>query len=115
MIYTAIFSLAVGMVMIGQWSFSYLSNQIPELEHERIRISFHIVGEMVTAISLIISGIALLANQPWAQSAYLLSLGMLFYTVIVSPGYFAQQGDWKWVAIFGLLLAAGIISLIPVL
>lgn len=115
MIYTAIFSLVVGLGMIGQWSLSYLSKQIPELKDEPVRIMFHIAGEMVTALVLIVSGIALLAGQPWARSAYLVSLGMLFYTVIVSPGYFAQQGDWKWVAIFGLLFVAGIISLIPIL
>lgn len=42
-------------------------------------------------------------------------MGMLFYTVIVSPGYFAQKGQWAWVLIFGALLILGIASLLPVL
>ena len=88
MIYTGIFSLAVGLVMIGQWSFLYL---------------------------LISSGIALLSGLQWAITSYLISLGMLFYTLIVSPGYFAQQGEWKWVGIFAVLMIAGLISLAPLL
>jgi hypothetical protein len=115
MIYSGIFSLAVGLVMIGQWSFLYLSRKIPELEHEPIRIRFHIAGEMVTALVLIVSGIALLAGLQWAITSYLISLGMLFYTLIVSPGYFAQQGEWKWVGIFAVLMTAGLISLAPLL
>lgn len=115
MIYTGIFSLAVGLVMIGQWSYLYLSWQIPELEYEPIRIRFHIAGEMVTALVLILSGIALLSGLQWAITSYLISLGMLFYTLIVSPGYFAQQGEWKWVGIFAVLMIAGLISLAPLL
>lgn len=115
MTYSAIFAIAVGLAMIGQWSLSYLSGGIPELEHEPIRIGFHIVAEMVTAMSLIVSGIALLSGVGWAGSAYLVSLGMLFYTAIVSPGYFAQKGDWKWLGLFAVLIAGGLASLIPIL
>jgi hypothetical protein len=113
--FTAIFSLAVGLLMIGQWSFSYLSKQIPELEHEPIRIKFHIVAEILTALALSVSGIALLLGEQWAKHAYLVSLGMLIYTLIVSPGYFAQKGDWKWVGFFAVLMVAGLFSLVPVL
>ncbi len=34
--------------MIGQWSASYLTKQILELETEPIRIAFHIAAEMIT-------------------------------------------------------------------
>jgi hypothetical protein len=114
MLFSAGFGIAVGLVMIGQWTFSYLSRQIPELEDEPIRIGFHIVGEMVTALSLLVSGIALLAETDWATSAYLISIGMLFYTAIVSPGYFAQKGDWQWLGIFALIIAGGLASLVPI-
>lgn len=113
--FTAIFSLVVGSGMIAQWTMSYFSKQIPELKTEPIRIWFHIGAELLTAAGLVASGIALLTSAPWAVTLYLIALGMLFYTCIVSPGYFAQQGKWGWLGMFGTILLLGIISLILLL
>lgn len=109
--FAAIFSIVVGVGMIAQWTMSYLARQIPELKTEPIRIGFHLAAEMITALGLIVSGIALLRSAGWAVSCYLVALGMLFYTAIVSPGYFAQQGKWGWLAMFGMIIIFGIISL----
>jgi len=114
MTFSALFAIIVGVGMIGQWSVSYASKQIPELDTEPIRIWFHITGEMVTAIMLIISGIGLLAATTWSPTLFFVSLGMLFYTAIVSPGYFAQRGQWIWVLIFCTVIALGVISLLGV-
>ena len=65
MTYPAVFSIVVGIAMIGQWLMSYLSNQIPELVSEPIRIGFHIAGEVVTALMLIAGGIGLLLEIGW--------------------------------------------------
>ena len=35
---------------------------------------------------------------------------MLFYTIVVSPGYFAQKGQWVWVLIFTVLAALAILA-----
>jgi hypothetical protein len=112
MIFSAIFSLLVGVGMIAQWTMSYLNKQIPELKTEPIRIAFHIAAEMITALCLMVSGIALLSGAAWSIPLNLLALGMLFYTSIVSPGYFAQQGKWRWLGMFGLIIVLGIISVI---
>ena len=40
-----------------------------------------------------------------------MALGMLLYTVIVSPGYFAQLGQWAMVAVFALLLVLAFLSI----
>lgn len=90
MIFPAIFAMVVGIGMLGMWAVSYYKNQIPELESEPIRIKFHLVAEFVTALMLVASGLGLLTNQTWAMHLYLVAIGMLFYTIIVSPGYFAQ-------------------------
>jgi hypothetical protein len=105
-----IFAVLVGVGMIAQWAMSFIHQQIPELKTEPYRIWFHIVGEMVTAALLILGGAGILLSQPWAPSVYLLAMGMLFYTVIVSPGYFAQKGQWGLVLVFGVLLVLGIAS-----
>jgi len=111
MTFPGLFSIILGVGMVGQWSLSYAAKQIPELTTEPIRIWFHIAGEMVTAISLILSGVGLLAHTTWAPELFLVSTGMLIYTAIVSPGYFAQKEQWIWVLIFGLIIAISVFSI----
>jgi hypothetical protein len=108
------FAIIVGMGMLAQWSISYFTKQIPELESEPYRIWFHIAGEIITAVLLITGGIALLAKWPSAQALYLLAMGMLIYTAIESPGYFAQKGQWAWVLIFAVIVILAILSAITV-
>ncbi|MCB0202461.1 MAG: hypothetical protein KDI03_20515 [Anaerolineae bacterium] len=111
----AIFAVVVGLGMIVQWTLSWRAGQVPELQTEPIRIRFHIAGEMVTALALIAGGAGLLLHTAWSVPLYLVAMGMLFYTAIVSPGYFAQQGKWVWVAVFSLLITIGIICIFQVL
>lgn len=96
--------------MTGQWSIGLIRKQIPELQSEPVRIWFHITGELVTALALVVSGTSLLTGSHWGPVLFLLSIGMLLYTLIVSPGYFAQKRQWGWVLIFGVLFILSIAS-----
>lgn len=111
MIYPSIFAIVVGIGMTAMWSASYFSKQIPELETEPIRIKFHLAAEFATAIILLIAGIGLITNQNWAVSTYLVAMGMLLYTVIVSPGYFAQKGQWAYVGMFVVIFVLAVLSI----
>ena len=111
MIAEAWFGIIVGLSMVGEWALFYLVGNIPELENAPIAFSFHIAAELITAALLIVSGAGLLRRRNWARPLYLLALGMLFYTVIVSPGYFAQQGEWQWLLMFAAILLAGLMTL----
>jgi len=113
--FAGIFSILVGTGMIVQWSMSFLSRKIPELKTEPIRITFHIAAEMATAICLVTAGSALLLATVWGRNLFLVSMGMLFYTAIVSPGYFAQKGQWSWLVMFSAIIILGIISIFQVL
>lgn len=88
----------------------YLTDQIPELKTEPYRIAFHITGELLTAVLLIMAGVAVLTSLSWALPVYLVAIGMLIYTVIVSPGYFAQKRQWAWVVMFAVLLILAVVS-----
>jgi hypothetical protein len=70
---------------------------------------------MATALALLVGGIGLLVGAAWAVPAYLVAMGMLLYTAVVSPGYFAQKGQWAWVAIFGVIIVLATASIIMVL
>ncbi len=111
MLFAALFALLVGVGMVAQWTISYAREQIPELESEPVRIGFHIAAELITALCLIIAGIALLLNASWAVRVYLIAIGMLFYTSIVSPGYFAQRGQWGWLGLFVGIIFLGLVSI----
>lgn len=114
MIFAAVFALIVGVGMIGQWAMFLATGQVPELETEPLRVRFHLAGEFATAIALLVGGIALLTDQAWGRWFYLLALGMLLYTVIVSPGYFADKGQWALVGMFAVLLLLALVSIVLV-
>jgi len=115
MTFPALFSIIVGVGMIAQWAFSFFSKQIPELQTERIRVLFHIAAELITATALISGGVGLLGNWDWAIPVYLVAIGMLLYTSVVSPGYFAQKGQWIWLGIFAVLIVLALASVFVVL
>jgi hypothetical protein len=111
MSFPSIFALVVGVGMIGMWSISYVTNQIPELDSEPVRIKFHLAAEFATALMLILAGAGLITGQDWANPIYLAAAGMLLYTVIVSPGYFAQKGQWIYVIMFAVILLLALVSI----
>jgi NADH:ubiquinone oxidoreductase subunit 2 (subunit N) len=110
--FTAWYSITVGVLMLAQWGFFLATGQVPELQAEPYRIAFHLLGEGATAIALIASGIALLRRAYWSRQAAYTSLGMLTYTVLVSPGYFAQLGQWPLVVMFAVLLLLTLLSFV---
>jgi len=109
--FTGWYSLVVGFGMLAQWGFFLATGQVPELQAEPFRIAFHLAGEAATAMALIVSGVALLRRLKWGRDVSFVALGMLIYTVIVSPGYFAQQGQWPLAAMFAVLLILALVSL----
>ena len=111
MIFAAIYAIVVGVGMIGQWLVFLATGQVPELKTEPLRIRFHLAAEFATALALVAGGLALLTGQPWGRWFYLLAMGMLLYTVIVSPGYFAQKGQWAFVGMFAVVLLLALVSI----
>jgi hypothetical protein len=111
MVFASLYAILVGIGMIGQWSVSLATGRVPELKSEPFRIAFHLVGEALTAVVLIAGGLGLWVGASWGRTAYLVAIGMLFYTVIVSPGYFAQRREWPMVGMFGVLLVLALLAL----
>ena len=106
------YSITVGIVMIGQWTFFISMGQVPELQSEPLRIAFHLASEGITAILLILSGVGVLRSWKRIRIWYHVACGMLLYSVIVSPGYFAQLGQWSLVVMFAVLGVATISAIV---
>ena len=119
MTFAAIFAITVGALMLIQWTITILRKQVAGPEsgmsgRGRVEMAYHLVAECVTATLLIIAGIAMLAGLDWGLTTFLVSDGMLIYTLINSPGYFAQQRQWPMVIIFAVLLILSIVCLLLV-
>ena len=102
--FAAWYGILVGALMIAQWIFSILAGGVPEFQTAPWEIAFHLAAEMATALVLIVGGIAGLRSITWSKQMLLLGLGMVIYSEIVSPGYFAQLDQWPFVAMFAVLL-----------
>ncbi len=104
------FCLAVGALIPLQWGFFLATGQVPELRTAPVQIALHLAAEACTSALLLAAGAGALRRRPWAHPAALVGLGMLCYTVIQSPGYFAARGAWPAVAMFAALLAGAVAS-----
>jgi hypothetical protein len=104
----AIFSLGIGSFLIMMWSFFIIKGLVPEFNTRPTEISFHVVVEYCTAIMLIISGIRVLITNGQGEGMLLMSIGMLFYTLLNSSGYYAEHARTGFIIFFISMLAAAI-------
>ena len=108
--FPAWYAIGVGILMIAQWTFSIVAGGVPEFQTEPWRIGFHLAAEFSTAVMLIMGGLAVLRAASWGRHILLIGLGMVIYSEIVSPGYFAQLGQWPMLGMFAVLLGGAIWS-----
>jgi hypothetical protein len=108
--FPAWYGILVGLLMIAQWGFSILSGGVPEFQNEPWRIAFHLAAEFSTAIVLTVGGMAVLKSIAGSKQVLILGLGMVIYSEIVSPGYFAQLNQWAFVTMFAVLLFGAVWS-----
>lgn len=106
------YSIFMGICMIGMWTIFLSTGGVPELQTRPFEIILHITAEILTALSLILGGFGLLRDQRWGFQTYLFSMGMLVYTLIVSPGYYMQIGNFAFVGMFGTFFAIALAFII---
>jgi hypothetical protein len=105
----------VGLLMILQWTFTIAAGAVPEFETAPMEIAFHLAAEFTTAFLLLTGGAATLKSLSWGKPVLLTGLGMVMYSEIVSPGYYAQLGEWVFVAMFAILLFGAVWSVMLLL
>jgi hypothetical protein len=96
----AIYAVVVGIAIIGMWITFLVTEQVSELPTEPVTITYHLIAEFLTASLLLIGGFGLYSNRGWGFHLYLISLGMLLYTVLVSAGYYGNLGEMGMVGMF---------------
>jgi len=101
---SGIYQVVIGAGMIGIWILNFINGEIPELQTATWSIAMHILAEVVTAILLLISGLSILLKKHKMKTLFNIAFGALIYTLIASPGYFAQQSNWTAAALFLAML-----------
>jgi hypothetical protein len=112
--FVSAYSILIGVFMMGFWIAAILKDMIPS-EEKPWAITFHLFSEFTTAIMLTVSGAGLCFDIEWLQPLSLLSLGMLLYIVIYSPGYYLQRKNKPMVLLFSTLIITTILSIFNLL
>ena len=113
--FSAWYGILIGTLMIAQWAFSIVSRGVPEFQTAPWAIAFHLAAEMSAALMLIIGGAVSLKTITWGKQILLVGLGMVIYSEIVSPGYYAQLGQWMFVIMFVVLVVGAVVSVAQLL
>jgi peptidoglycan/LPS O-acetylase OafA/YrhL len=100
------FQIIVGMAVAALWVVLLATGQVPEVTAGRVDIWFHIAAESAMALLLLTAGVAALRRVAVARLLSSLALGLLLYSAVSSPGYYAERGDWLVVAAFAVVVAA---------
>lgn len=108
---SAVYALVVGIMMVAMWTFFIAAAQVPELDSRPVEILFHLVVEFTTAAVLIAAGVATLRQRRWGVALQLFAFGMLVYTLMLSPGYYAQLGQMGFVVMFAALFVLTLLFL----
>ena len=109
---SAIFTILVGLLIMGMWSLLVFTNQVPYLDTPQMEIKLHILTEMLTAVMLILGGVSVIRGWSKLTNLHYVSQGMLIYAIINSSGYYIDRGESMMAVMFGVLLVGTIVSLL---
>ncbi len=98
----ALYAILVGLFMMGFWGFLIATKQA-ELNQRPWDMRLHIGAELATAILLIVSGSSAFFASLGTVGLAPVALGMLLYTAINSPGFYAGKRNWPMVGMFAAL------------
>jgi hypothetical protein len=103
--YSVSVSLLCAFGMIALWATLVTRRLVPEFEQGRRDIVFHIVAEVGTAALLVAGAAATIVEDGaiWARLLSAFAFGALVYTLVNSPGYYADRGNRSMLALFAVL------------
>jgi len=106
----ALFSIAVGIGVLGMWTVSLVRHQVPELATKPWEIRTHITAETIMAVTAVAGGVSTLLDLPQGPAILMFGLGMIVYSIINSSGYYLQRRQPVPVVMFAVLLALVVLA-----
>jgi len=110
----AAYAIAVAVFMAGFWGFLVATGHA-ELKERPWDMRLHLAAEFTTASFLVLSGAGSFLGLSRIPLLASVALGVLLYTVVNSPGFYAVKGNWPMVGMFAVLsvlTAAAILGLL---
>lgn len=104
----ALFSILMGLMMFGTWSYLFLSNQYPEARTLPLETGYLLVAELLTSAALVVGGFGIFSQRKWATPLILVALGELIYCTIRFAGELGQAGSLLGLVFFTTVGAFGI-------
>ncbi|HSG79774.1 MAG TPA: hypothetical protein VLD62_09360 [Acidimicrobiia bacterium] len=108
------YGIGVGALMGAWWAIDLSGGALDRPDRSRTEMELHLAAEFLTALALVVSGITLLAVGDSAAPFVAAALGMLLYTLIVSPGYFMARHRYAPATLFAVLAGLTIGALLVV-
>ncbi|HLO17946.1 MAG TPA: hypothetical protein VK206_24160 [Anaerolineales bacterium] len=105
----AIFSISMGLMMFGTWSFLFLFYGYPQAKTLPIETGYLLVAECLTSAALVLGGYGVLSYRKWAMPLLLIALGELIYCTIRYAGELGQSGSLAGLTFFTIVGAFGIV------
>lgn len=108
------YTIVVGIFMIGFWGFLVATDQA-ELSQRPWDVRMHLAAEFGTAALLILGGVGSFIGLAGIPVLAPVALGMLLYSVINSPGFYAGKGNRPMVGMFAVLTVLTIAAIVGLL
>lgn len=105
----AIFSILMGLAMVGTWLVLFLTGGVPEVRTSPIETGYLLTAEFLTAAGLVLGGYGVLAHRNWAIPLILVALGQLIYCAIRFAGELGQDGSVAGLVFFSLVGLSGLV------
>lgn len=110
----AAYEAVIGLFMIGFWGFLVAMKQA-ELNERPWDMRLHLTAEFATAILLVVSGAGTFLGFVGSAALAPVALGMLLYSVVNSPGFYAGKGNWPLVGMFAVLALLTTVAILGLL
>lgn len=108
--------IAVGIGIVGLWSFLLATGRVPEVAAGDRAIWFHIAAEYLLGLTLVTAGLMLAFTEgPGARLLAGVAAGGLVYSTVTSAGYYAQDDRWGPVVAFLVLALLGVAAIAALL
>jgi len=104
----AIFSILMGLMMLGTWGFLFLTNNYPQAKTLPLESGYLLLAEFLTASALIMGGYGILSHRKWGRPLSLVALGELIYCTVRFAGELGQEGSGAGLAFFTSVAVFGI-------
>ncbi len=105
----AIFSIAMGVMMLGTWAFLLLTDQFPAIRTVPLQTGYLLTAEFLTGAALVAGGIGVLKAYAWAPPLLLIAIGELIYCTVRYAGELGQGGSLPGLIFFSAVGLAGVV------